>query len=413
MQEIPDATSKAVWGSWVEVHPDTAKKLGAREGTLLALETGHGRIEVPTLISKHVHPDTLAIQLGQGHPLMGRSAQGVDRVNPLILLGASPEVSSGALLLSGTPVTAKALATTRPVVVLQTSYSDQTTQNERSGGIAQSVEISELERGKTTAPKEPDRPSLYHNTSPPQHHGEKHHWGMVIDLDRCVGCNACVAACYSENNVPVVGKDQCDRGREMAWLRIETYDEPQPPATDDPAASDLDIRFLPMLCQQCDNAPCEYVCPVNATVHSDEHLNMQVYNRCVGTRFCSNNCPYKVRRFNWFTFPFPPPLNQQLNPDVLHRKKGVMEKCTFCIQRIRGAEITAGNEKRPIKDGEIQTACMQSCPADAIIFGDLEDKNSYVRQHSTRQQRGYGALEDLNTYPNITYLERVRVKTEG
>jgi len=167
-----------------------------------------------------------------------------------------------------------------------------------------------------------------------------------------------------------------------------------------------------MLCQQCDNAPCEYVCPVYASVHSSEGLNQQVYNRCVGTRFCANNCPYQVRRFNWFTYDFPAPLDQQLNPDVIHRTKGVMEKCTFCVQRIRRARIDAAAAGRPIRDGEIMTACQQTCPTDAIIFGDLNDPNSRVRQLAGGP-RGYGALSHLNTFPNVTYLARVHAETSG
>jgi molybdopterin-containing oxidoreductase family iron-sulfur binding subunit len=269
---------------------------------------------------------------------------------------------------------------------------------------------------------------------------------MVIDLDRCIGCNACAAACYAENNVPIVGREGCARGREMSWLRIENYggppsaaageaaaggrsgvqafgvqDRPEAPNAQTPerpnASSDLPwedgapleirIRFLPMLCQQCNNAPCEYVCPVYATMHSNEGLNQQIYNRCVGTRFCSNNCPYKVRRFNWFTYDFPSPLDQQLNPDVIHRTKGIMEKCTFCIQRIRRGRIDAASAEGSIRDGQIMTACQQTCPTDAIIFGDLKDPNSRVRQLS-EGPRGYGVLAELNTYPNITYLARVR-----
>jgi len=408
-QEIPDAVVKAVWGSWAEIHPNTAKTLGVRAaGTILILESAYGRIDIPAYPSQGVHPEAIAIQLGQGHTHSGQFSKDLGR-NPLALLGPTFDPASGALLVSGMPVFVRAVEAVRPVVVLQT------TEKQHSTGFARSMSITDLTRAPVVE-NEKDRISLYSTVPPRLHHHARRKWGMVIDLDRCVGCNSCVAACYAENNVPVVGKDECSRGREMSWIRIETYmggaSSEGVPDNRDPASTQLDVRFFPMVCMQCDNAPCEYVCPVFATEHNDEGLNMQVYNRCVGTRFCSNNCPYKVRRFNWFTYRFPFPLNNQLNPDVIHRAKGVMEKCSFCIQRIRRHEIDAGTEHRAIQDGEIQTACMQACPADAIVFGDQDDKKSFVSRHFARERRGYGALEDLNTYPNVQYLERVRVETE-
>ena len=232
-----------------------------------------------------------------------------------------------------------------------------------------------------------------------------HRWGMAIDLDRCTGCEACVVACFAENNVPVMGPVAASQGRYMGWLRIERFLGDQP-------GGELEVNLLPMLCQQCTNAPCEPVCPVYATYHTAEGLNAQVYNRCVGTRYCNNNCPYKVRTFNWRDAQFPRPLNFQLNPDVTVRSKGVMEKCTFCVQRIRYAEIQARNEARPVRDGEITPACAQTCPARAIVFGDLLDPESRVSRLS-RERRGFMALEDLNARPAITYLARVREKEES
>jgi len=231
-----------------------------------------------------------------------------------------------------------------------------------------------------------------------------HRWGMVIDLDKCTGCNACVVACFAENNVPVMGPEAAVKGRYMGWIRMERY------LGDEPGGA-LDVNVLPMLCQQCTNAPCEPVCPVYATYHSAEGLNAQIYNRCVGTRYCSNNCPYKVRTFNWRDAEFAAPLNMQLNPDVTVRSRGVMEKCTFCVQRIRYAENQARNEHRPVRDGEVAPACAQTCPARAIVFGDLKDSNSSVARLSG-EARGFRALEDLNTQPAITYLARVREKEE-
>jgi molybdopterin-containing oxidoreductase family iron-sulfur binding subunit len=238
----------------------------------------------------------------------------------------------------------------------------------------------------------------------------KHRWAMAIDLQRCTGCSACVVACYAENNIPTVGPAMIQRGRELAWIRIERYEE-QIASTGAP----VDVRHVPMMCQHCGDAPCETVCPVYATYHNPEGLNAQVYNRCIGTRYCSNNCPYKVRAFNWFdysapekaTFAFPEPLNWQLNPDVTVRSKGVMEKCTMCVQRILDGKGHAKDEERDLRDGEITTACAQSCPTEAIVFGDLMDPNSRVSRLSRDDERRYWVLNELNTKPGVTYLKRV------
>lgn len=222
------------------------------------------------------------------------------------------------------------------------------------------------------------------------------HWGMVIDLDRCTGCEACVVACHAENNLPVVGEEESARGRQFNWIRIERYFEGEYP--------NIKTRFMPVLCQQCDEAPCEPVCPVYATYHHPEGLNAQVYNRCIGTRFCANNCPYTVRYFNWITPTWEAPLSLQLNPDVSQRSAGIMEKCTFCVQRIRRVKDKAKDDDRKIKDGEIQTACSQSCPTKAITFGDMDDPNSevYKLAHSRRAMR---LMEELGTKPRVVYLK--------
>ncbi len=252
-------------------------------------------------------------------------------------------------------------------------------------------------------------------------------WAMAIDLDACIGCNACAVACYAENNLPVVGREKFQHGQVMHWMRIERYwDE------DGRDFPDQGFQFLPMMCQQCEAAPCETVCPVGATNHTQDGLNSQIYNRCIGSRYCSANCPYKVRYFNWYDYPttenvWPGEMNYQLNPDVTVRGKGVMEKCTFCVQRLRAAEVTAKGEGRIVREGEVQTACQQSCPTGAISFGNLVDPESRVHKQWKAQQvdlakdkqekdkleggtdlRGYRILEDLRTYPSVMYLERVR-----
>ena len=230
----------------------------------------------------------------------------------------------------------------------------------------------------------------------PAHQHKEYRWAMVVDLDRCIGCSACVTACYAENNVAVVGKEQVLKGREMSWIRIQRYFDPKEGVA----------RWLPMLCQHCDFAPCESVCPVYAPVHNPEGLNNQTYNRCIGTRFCLQNDPYKVRRFNWFNYTRPSPLDWQLNPEVTVRQKGVMEKCSFCVQRIIGAKIQARAEGRKVRDGEFTTACAQTCPTDALIFGNLLDPKSRVSQ-LIQDTRRYQVLGHLNTKPAVIYLKRI------
>ncbi len=252
------------------------------------------------------------------------------------------------------------------------------------------------------------------------HHYE-HRWAMTIDLNACIGCNACSTACYAENNLAVVGKERYAKGHYMHWMRIERYWDESP----EKEFYDQGASFLPMLCQQCGAAPCEPVCPVVATYHTPDGLNAQVYNRCIGSRYCSNNCPYRVRYFNFWSYyesAWPEPLNMQLNPDITVRDKGVMEKCTFCVQRIRVAKDKAKMENRRVKDGEFTTACAQACPTNAIVFGDQMDPDSKVSALWAKHQvkrvtgqkkenpelRGYRVLEELNTDPSIMYMERVR-----
>jgi len=220
-------------------------------------------------------------------------------------------------------------------------------------------------------------------------------WGMVIDTDRCTGCGACAVACHAENNIQVVGEEEAGKGRAMHWMRIERYYEGEFP--------DIRARFIPVLCQHCAHAPCEPVCPVYATYRTPEGLNAMVYARCIGTRYCANNCPYTVRFFNWHGGKWPEPLEKQLNPDVAVRPAGVMEKCTFCVQRIQDAEDHAKDEDREVRDGEIRTACSQSCPAQAITFGNLEDPESRVSEMA-REARATRLLEDLSTEPSVIYL---------
>ena len=389
LQEIPDPLLKVAWGSWAEMTSETAAAIGAEDGQLVTIESDHGTVDATVLLNPHLHPGVVAIPIGQGHTDYGRYATGRG-INPVVLLDPTPEALSGGPRWAGTRVDVTPRALHRPVPRLQRTFDQQ------GRGLAQAVTRTALEAGDVHP--EEEHFSLY-----PEHEHPTHRWGMAIDLNACNGCNACVAACYAENNVPVLGADRMVRGRTMSWLRIERFVEPRP-ATD--GGAQVDSRFLPMPCQHCDHAPCESVCPVYATYHSEEGLNAQIYNRCVGTRYCSNNCPYKVRRFNWWEPEFPEPLNLQLNPDVTVRSAGVMEKCTFCVQRIQEGKEQARDEDRPVRDGDVTPACAQTCPAQAIVFGDLNDPQSRVSQLSAADRR-YHALGVLNTRPAVTYLKKV------
>ena len=227
--------------------------------------------------------------------------------------------------------------------------------------------------------------------------GGPYQWGMAVDLDRCTGCEACVVACHAENNIRISGEAEVAEGRQINWIRIERYWEGEYP--------NAKLKFMPVLCQHCGNAPCEPVCPVYAAYHTPDGLNAQVYNRCVGVRYCGNNCPYSVRYFNWFEPHWDEPLNAQLNPDVTVRSVGVMEKCTFCVQRIRAAQETAQQESRRVRDGEVTPACAQSCPTEALVFGDRNDPNSRMAK-LMKNDRGFKLLGSLGTDPAITYLKR-------
>ena len=227
---------------------------------------------------------------------------------------------------------------------------------------------------------------------------EPYRWGMVVDLDRCTGCEACVVACHAENNIRISGEKEAAQGRAINWIRIERYWEGEYP--------NVTAKFIPVLCQHCGNAPCEPVCPVYAAYHTPDGLNAQVYNRCIGVRYCGNNCPYVVRQFNWFDPHWDAPLQEQLNPDVTVRQNGIMEKCTFCVQRIRKAKEQADKEGRHIRDGEVQPACVQTCPTSALVFGNRNDPDSHVSVMA-RNDRGFRLLESLGTDPAVTYLKRL------
>ena len=389
MQELQDPVTRAMWNSWVELHPDTAAELGVSNGDLVEVATPAGSVTTPAFLYRGLRPDTVAIPIGQGHTAYGRNARGRG-VNPIGLLSGSADRLSGALAFAGTTVTLRATGEHGRLVILQGSDSDHGREitelltAEQALSEARSHEVDLTHLVQAAYDSDPNSP---------------YRWGMTVDLNACTGCAACVTACYAENNIPTVGEEICAQRRDMSWIRIDRYFV----ETEDDGFQTVQ---QPVMCQQCGDAPCEPVCPVYATYHTAEGLNAQVYNRCVGTRYCANNCPYKVRRFNWFEYDFPYPLNLQLNPDVTVRQKGVMEKCTFCVQRINRAKNQAKSEGRLVRDGEFQTACQQTCPAGAIKFGNLKDAGSEVSRAS-QGARGYHVLDELYTRPAVTYLADV------
>jgi anaerobic selenocysteine-containing dehydrogenase/Fe-S-cluster-containing dehydrogenase component len=399
--EIPDPLSMVAWQTLLMMHPETLEQKGLVQGDIVDVASKWGRVEAPVFEGSWIKPGVTAMAIGQGHTAYGRYAENKG-ANPLRLLAANfaPESGGGCSLITQISVA----ATGRSVQLAHTDGSR--VQHDRK--IALTIKLADLEHGEAhearglgmwefpfTLPL-PEGYDSKRDFYPPHVHAD-YRWAMVVDLDRCIGCSACAAGCYAENNLGVVGEKHMIEGREMAWLQVQRYLDAQ---------QGQKVTFLPMLCQHCDNAPCESVCPVFAPHHSKEGLNNQIYNRCIGTRFCSQNCPYKVRRFNWFDWKWPAPLNLQLNPEVTVRSKGVMEKCSFCIQRIKTAHNRAKNENRMIRDGEVTPACVQTCPTDALIFGNLMDTNSRVRKR-IEDPRAYQVMGYLNTKPAVIYLKKV------
>jgi molybdopterin-containing oxidoreductase family iron-sulfur binding subunit len=393
--------NKVAWQNPVMVHPVTCAKLGVESGDIVDVQSKWGKIAVPVIISHDVIPGLLAMHTGQGHSAYGKWAKGLG-ANPVQVLPPDVQHVSFSPVMMVEPVTVLPGGRYSPLAHTDGSSS----QMKRK--IAMTATLEEVATRVSGPP-----PGLTMNDFPlalptpegydskrdiyPPHDHEGYRWGMIVDLDRCIGCSACAAACYAENNVGIVGEVQMLKGREMAWLSIERY-------RDD--ANGEKVSFLPMMCQHCDNAPCEAVCPVYAPHHSKEGLNNQIYNRCIGTRFCAQNCPYKVRRFNWYTWKWPDPMHLQLNPNVTTRSKGVMEKCSFCIQRIKEAHGRAKNEERAIRDGEVIPACVQTCPTRALTFGSFMDTGSRLRRLAA-DTRAYQVMGYLNTKPAVIYLKKI------
>ena len=402
LQEMPDPLTKLTWDNAALIAPTTAARLGVESGDVLALEHAGRRIEIPAFVQPGQAPGSLAVALGYGRTAAGHVGDGLGCDAYRLRTTESLYVATGVRVskLGRRHV----LATTQDHQAIDSAVGRRE-KNARVGMLVREADVDEYTHHPEFARHAVHHPPLVSLWQEPEFMN-KSRWGMAIDLNRCTGCGACIVACQAENNIPVVGKDEVRRGREMHWLRIDRYYRGAP--------DEAQVVHQPLACHHCENAPCEQVCPVAATVHSKEGLNEMVYNRCVGTRYCSNNCPYKARRFNWFNNwkDLTKVEEMAFNPEVTVRSRGVMEKCTFCVQRISAARIAANSEQRPIADGEIIPACAQACPAEAIVFGNLSDPTSRVSELHERD-RAYALLAELNVKPRTKYLAKLRNPAVG
>jgi molybdopterin-containing oxidoreductase family iron-sulfur binding subunit len=409
LQELPKPLTKITWDNVALVSPNTAKKLGClppnyeeakkgREAHVDTITLGVADKTISKAVPVWILPgqpdDVITIHLGYGRPLSGRVGSGLGFNAYDIRRSDAPWSTAGGW--------ARKTAQRYIIATTQLQFDMEGRDILRATPVDEYLkEKDKLHHEREEQHKENHDLSLYPDFDY-KNQGNGYAWGMSIDLNSCVGCNACMIACQAENNIPIVGKEQVARGRSMHWIRVDAYfkgDEQKPEGP----------YFQPVPCMHCENAPCEPVCPVHATAHSAEGLNDMVYNRCVGTRYCSNNCPYKVRRFNFLLYQdWEQPTYQLMrNPDVSVRSRGVMEKCTYCVQRIQAAKIQSELEGRPVRDGEIVTACQSVCPTEAIVFGNINDPNSKVSKMKALE-RDYSLLGELNTRPRTTYLSAVR-----
>ena len=410
LQELPDPLTKLTWDNPALVSPKTAETLGLANEDVVRLDYAGRSLELPVWLLPGMADGVVALTLGYGRSHAGRIGSGVGFDAFTVRSSKAPGFDSGVKLTK--------LGRTYPLSATQEHGSmegrpvvrESTLTELRSEAGCRAAAAETRMRRSAARPEEAKPGALGVFEEEPHHfslwkehaYDQGHQWGMTIDLNACIGCNACMTACQSENNVPVVGKVQVAKGREMHWIRVDRYFSGEP-------SGSPEVVFQPVPCMHCEDAPCEQVCPVAATVHDAQGLNVMVYNRCIGTRYCSNNCPYKVRRFNFFNFTKDTPdiLKLAMNPDVTVRARGVMEKCTYCTQRINRVKIDARLAGRELRDGDVKTACQQACPASAIEFGDLRDQSSRVVK-AKADPRNYALLEELNTKPRTTYLAKVR-----
>ncbi len=415
LQELPDPVSKVTWDNFAAMSPSDMKKKGLQDGDVVKIEANGYSITLPVLVQPGQAQGTISIAVGYGRTVVGPVGINVGKnAFPFYSLRNGTFQTSASATLTAT-------GENSPLAQTQTHHSI-----EGRNSIIKEATFTEYKKNPAVGTGKGEGHKEYPNLFWQKYERPTYDWVMAIDLNACTGCGACVVACSAENNVPVVGKDEVRRRREMHWIRIDRYysfnDNGQggtTKETDIAKLEDLDhvkVVYQPMLCQHCEHAPCETVCPVLATVHSSEGLNHMAYNRCVGTRYCANNCPYKVRRFNWFNYwndsRFDNYLNNEhtqlvLNPDVTTRFRGVMEKCSMCIQRIQAGKLKAKIEKRPLKDGEIKMACQQTCSANAIVFGNASDPESEVSK-ALKSERTYYVLEELGVQPGVGYQTKIR-----
>ena len=386
LQEFPDPVTKICWDNYLCLSPKEARVRGLKEGSIAEIQVAQKTLKAPVHIQPGQSEGTVGLALGYGRTHAGQLADKVG-VNGFSLR----QRFQNNLVSSGLKASLNSTQENKALAVVQGHHSMEGRQI-----VVETALKHYLQDPKSGIHKH----KIFSLWSEHKYPREK--WAMVIDLNSCTGCGACIVACQSENNIPVVGKKQVLKGREMHWMRVDRYYSGSP---ENPKS----VVHQPVVCMHCDNAPCETVCPVSATVHSDEGTNDMIYNRCVGTRYCSNNCPYKVRRFNWFNYAknIESPLNGALNPEVTVRSRGVMEKCTFCIHRVKSKQAEARLKGETLKDGDIQTACQQSCPAQAIVFGDFNNKESKVRK-AFEQKNAYSLLEELNTKPSVRYRTKIK-----
>ncbi len=430
LQELPDPISRVTWDNYLAVSPRDAREKGWAQGNIVVVKSSVASIKAPVLIQPGQTPGTVSLAVGYGRTAAGRTANDIGvNAYPLSNLVNNTLTYSSAVEIQKTVDDDYFFAATQThhtmmgrAIVKETTL-EEYKKNPNAGNHQEHIHV---QTGQNVTKKKPDEVTLWD-----EHEIGNHHWGMGIDLNSCIGCGACVVACSVENNVPVVGKDEVMRSREMHWIRIDRYySSDADPAEgesgdvilmEDP--SDMPkVVYQPVMCQHCNHAPCETVCPVIATSHSSEGLNQMIYNRCVGTRYCANNCPYKVRRFNWFRYTDNPKFDfhmnndlgkMVLNPDVVVRSRGVMEKCSMCVQRLQEGKLNAKKEGRTIKDGELKTACAQTCPTNAITFGDFNVAGSQINKMWKPEERSYHLLEELNVMPNVYYQTKVRNVEEG
>ncbi len=394
LQELPDPITSVAWDNFAALSPVTLKKMDLSEGDLIRVNQ---KIELPVLAQPGQANDCISLALGYGRTQAGKAGNNVG-VNAFLL----SKWEEGNRSFSGAVNSWEKSGSDHQFARTQTHFSME------GRAIVRESTLDKYQKD----PAAGNELHQYHEdhklTLYPGHNYEGHHWALMVDLNSCTGCSTCVIACQSENNTPVVGKDEVRRRRIMHWMRIDRYYNG--------TAENPQVVFQPLMCQHCDHAPCEAVCPVAATMHSSEGINQVTYNRCVGTKYCINNCPYKVRRFNWFQYAqnerFDYNMNSDfgrmvLNPDVTVRERGVVEKCSFCVQRIQDAKLKAKNERRKLRDGEVIPACVQACPSKALVFGDLNDKQSRVAK-MIQDPRNYHLLEELHTLPTVGYLTKIR-----